>query len=67
MQESKKIKAGQPFICQLMSLIPDPVFIEAFQTTNANQSYKKMLAKDNFLCLFYAVLIRNTSLSEPCK
>jgi len=67
MQESKKIKAGQPIICQLMSFIPDHVFTKALEATNANFYYKKMLAKDHFLCLFYAVLTRNTSLRETCR
>jgi len=67
MQESKKIKAGQPIICQLMSFIPEQVFASALETTVANHYYKKMMAKDHFLCLFYAVLTRNTSLRETCK
>jgi len=49
MQESKKIKAGQPIICQLMSFIPEQVFTKALESTQANHYYKKMLAKDHFL------------------
>jgi hypothetical protein len=67
MQESKKIKAGQPIICQLLSLIPEQIFKNAVEKTNANYYYKKMLAKDHFVCLFYAVITRNASLREVCK
>ena len=67
MQESKKIKAGQPIICLLMSFIPDQVFTTALQATHANHYYKKVLAEDHFLCLFYAVVTRSTSLREACK
>jgi hypothetical protein len=67
MQESKKIKAGQPIICQLLSLIPEEVFKNALEKTKANHYYKKMLAKDHFVCLFYAVITRNASLREVCK
>jgi len=42
-------------------------FTKALESTQANHYYKKMLAKDHFLCLFYAVLTRNTSLRETCK
>lgn len=67
MQESQKIKAGQPIICQLLSLIPEEVFKGALEKTKANHYYKKMLAKDHFVCLFYAVITRNSSLREVCK
>jgi hypothetical protein len=67
MQESQKIKAGQPIICQLLSFIPNEVFKKAVEKTNANYYYKKMLAKDHFVCLFYAVVTRNASLREVCQ
>lgn len=67
MQESQKIKAGQPIICQLLSFIPNEVFKKAVEKTNANYYYKKMLAKDHLVCLFYAVVTRNASLREVCQ
>ena len=67
MQASQKIKAGQPILCQLLSFIPEDIFQKAQQKTMANHYYKKMLAKDHFVCLFYSVVTRNTSLREVCK
>jgi hypothetical protein len=67
MQGSKKSKAGQPIFCQLMSLIPEELFRKAVEETRANHYYKKMVAKEHFVCLFYAVVTRNCSLREVCK
>lgn len=67
MQEGKKTKAGQPILCQLLSFIPEDIFKAAVQKTGANHYYKKMWAKDHFVCLFYAVLTRNASLREVCR
>ena len=67
MQGSKKIKAGQPIICQLLAFIPDHIFKAAQQKTNTNHCYKRMLATDHFVCLFYAVVTRNASLREVCR
>lgn len=67
MQESQKVKAGQPIICQLLSFIPEELFKESVEETKANYCFKKMLAKEHFVCLFYAVLTRNSSLREICK
>ena len=67
MRESKKIKAGQPVICQLLAFNPDLIFKASQQKTNTNYCYKKILATDHFVCLFYAVVTRNASLREVCK
>ncbi len=67
MQVTEKPKSGQPIICQLFQLIPDSVFRKVTEDTGANHYYKKMLAKDHFVCLFYAVLTRSASLREVCQ
>ena len=66
-QDSKKFQSGQPIIVQLISLIPNEVFAQATADTQADRYYKQMMAKDHFICLFYAVLTRNSSLREVCK
>lgn len=66
-QDSKKFQSGQPIIVQLISLIPNEVFAQATADTQADRYYKQMKAKDHFICLFYAVLTRNSSLREVCK
>lgn len=67
MQVTEKPKSGQPIICQLFQLIPDSVFRKVTEDTGANHYYKKMLAKDHFVCLLYAVLTRSASLREVCQ
>ena len=66
-QVSKKFLSGQPIIVQLISLIPSQIFDQAIVETQADRYYKQMKAKDHFICLFYAVLTRNSSLREVCK
>jgi len=66
-QDNKKFQSGQPIIVQLISLIPNEVFVQATADTQADRYYKQMKAKDHFICLFYAVLTRNSSLREVCK
>lgn len=66
-QDNKKFQSGQPIIVQLISLIPNEVFAQATADTQADRYYKQMKAKDHFICLFYAVLTRNSSLREVCK
>ncbi len=66
-QFKDKFISGQPFIVQLLSLIPADIFERAVVETQADRYYKKMRAKDHFICLFYAVLTRNSSLREICK
>lgn len=64
---SKKFLSGQPIIAQLLSLVPDHVFKTAVAETQSDRYYKQMKSKDHFICLFYAVLTRNSSLREVCK
>ena len=64
---STKFQSGQPIIAQLLSLIPDDVFQKAVLDTQSDRYYKQMKSKDHFICLFYAVLTRNSSLREVCK
>ncbi len=66
-QVNKKFLSGQPIIAQLICLIFNEVFDQAVVQTNADWYYKQMKAKDHFICLFYAVLTRNSSLREVCK
>lgn len=66
-QVSKKFLSGQPIIAQLISLIPNEVFDQTVAETGADRYYKQMKTKDHFICLFYAVLTRNSSLREVCK
>ena len=66
-QVSKKFLSGQPIIAQLICLIPNTVFEKALSETQSDRYYKQMKARDHFICLFYAVLTRNSSLREVCK
>jgi hypothetical protein len=66
-QDSNKFLSGQPIIVQLISMIPGSIFDQAIAHTQADRYYKQMKAKDHFICLFYAVLTRNSSLREVCK
>ncbi len=66
-QDKQKFISGQPIICQLLSLIPEEIFKRAVTDTQADKYYKQMKAKDHFICFFYAVLTRNSSLREVCK
>jgi len=66
-QVNKKFLSGQPIIAQLLCLIPDEVFDKAIAENHSDRFYKQMKTKDHFICLFYAVLTRNSSLREVCK
>lgn len=66
-QDTDKFLSGQPIIVQLISLIPASIFDKAISETQADRYYKQMKAKDHFICLFYAVRTRNSSLREVCK
>lgn len=66
-QDTNKFLSGQPIIAQLMSLVPAQVFDKAVCDTKSDRYYKQMKSKDHFICLFYAVLTRNSSLREVCK
>lgn len=64
---SRKFLSGQPIIAQLISLIPTHIFDESVRQTQSDRYYKQMKSRDHFICLFYAVLTRNSSLREVCK
>lgn len=66
-QSTKEFISNQPFIGQLLSLIPDHIFSEAAKTTNTDEKFRKMTSKIHFITLFYAVLTKNSSLREVCK
>lgn len=66
-QNNDKFTSGQPFIVQLLSLIPNQVFEKAVSDTQSDRYFKQMKSKEHFICLFYAVLTRNSSLREVCK
>lgn len=66
-QDTNKFHSGQPIIAQLMAMIPSEIFDKAVAQTKADRYYKQMKSKDHFICLFYAVLTRNSSLREVCK
>lgn len=68
MKQSKHIfLSGHPIIAQLLSLIPMEIFNEVVEQENADRYYKKLKSIDHFICMFYAVLTRNSSLREVCK
>ena len=64
---STKFLSGQPIIGQLISLIPNHIFQQSVSDTQSDRYYKQMKSRDHFICLFYAVLTRNSSLREVCK
>lgn len=66
-KNSAKFLSGQPIIAQVMSLIPEHLFQKIVAETSSDKYYKQMKSKDHFICLFYAVLTRNSSLREVCK
>jgi Transposase DDE domain/Domain of unknown function (DUF4372) len=67
MQDTSKFTSGQPFICQLLSYVPQSVFQKAVEQTKTNHYYKKMKAKEHFVFLLYGVLTRKGGLREICK
>lgn len=66
-QNTKEFTSGQPIIGQLISLIPSEIFSKASLLSNSDSKFHKMSAKVHFICLFYAVLTKNSSLREVCK
>lgn len=66
-QANNKYSSGHPFIAQLLALIPTHVFESTVKDTQSDRYYKKMKTKEHFICVFYAVLTRNSSLREVCK
>ena len=66
-QNNKEFTSGQPIIGQLLSFIPSDIFSRAATLCNSDGKYRTMTSKTHFICLFYAVLTRNSSLREVCK
>ena len=66
-QVKNKFLSGHPIIAQLLSLIPKEILSEAVEQENADRYYKKLKSSDHFICMFYAVLTRNSSLRGVCK
>lgn len=66
-KHSTKFLSDQLIIAQWISLIPDHVFQQSVSDTQSDRYYKQMKSRDHFICLFYAVLTRNSSLREVCK
>lgn len=66
-QFKHKFLSGHPIIAQLLSLIPKELFNQVVEEENSDRYYKKLKTSDHFICMFYAVLTRNSSLREVCK
>ncbi|OYX13057.1 MAG: transposase [Algoriphagus sp. 32-45-6] len=66
-QSKQNFLSGHPIIAQLLSLIPREVFNLVVEEQNSDRYYKKLKSIDHFICMFYAVLTRNSSLREVCK
>jgi hypothetical protein len=59
--------SGHPIIAQLLSLVPKEIFNDVVKQEDSDRYYKKLKTVDHFICMFYAVLTRNSSLREVCK
>lgn len=59
--------SGHPIVAQLLSLVPKEIFDQVVDQENSDRYYKKLKTVDHFICMFYAVLTRNSSLREVCK
>ncbi len=66
-QSKQKFLSGHPIVAQLLSLVPMEIFNEVVEQENSDRYYKKLKSIDHFICMFYAVLTRNSSLREVCK
>ena len=67
MKDNKFFNSGLPILGQLLSFIPENFFIEVVKEHNSDKYYKKFTTKEHFVCMFYAVLTRNSSLRDVCK
>jgi hypothetical protein len=63
-QVKNNFLSGHPIIAQLLSLIPKGIFDEVVEQENSDRYYKKLKSVDHFICMFHAVLTRNSSLRE---
>ena len=66
MKDSNFFNAGLSIFGQLLSFIPDSIYKDAVEEYNSDHN-KKFSTKEHFICMFYAVLTRNSSLREVCK
>lgn len=66
-QDKNNFSSGHPFIAQLLAMIPSHLFDQTVEQSQSDKYYKKMKTKEHFICMFYAVLTRNSSLREVCK
>ena len=63
----KKFISTRPIICQLLAMIPDEIFDAVVQECKSDRYFKRMKSREHFICMFYAVLTRHSSLRETCK
>lgn len=63
----KKFISPRPIICQLLAMIPDEIFDTEVEACKSDRYSKRMKTRDHFICMFYAVLTRHSSLREICK
>lgn len=66
-QGKNKFLSGHSIIAQVLSLIPKDIFDQVLEEEDSDRYYKKLKTSDHFICMFYAVLTRNSSLREVCK
>jgi len=66
-QVKNNFLSGHPIIAQLLSLIPKELFVQIIEQESSDKYYKKLKTRDHFICMFYAVLTKNSSLREVCK
>lgn len=66
-QGNTNFHSGHSIIAQLLSMIPMDIFKQAVEEEKSDKYYKKLKSIDHFICMFYAVLTRNSSLREVCK
>ncbi len=66
-QVKNNFLSGHPIIAQLLSLVPKEIFNDVVKQEDSDRYYKKLKTVDHFICMFYAVLTRNSSLREVCK
>ena len=68
MKQDKNIfTSGHNIIAQLLAMVPSAIFDQTVKDTQSDKYYKRMKTKEHFICMFYAVLTRNSSLREVCK
>lgn len=66
-KDNKFFNAGLPILGQLLNFIPENIFSDVVKEHNSDKYYKKFTTREHFVCMFYAVLTRNSSLRDVCK